>query len=132
MTDQSPGVVPTRTITIDSRRLPRIATSWVAPVVLLDGHRFPLGWGPRAFTVPADRPVRVQCEMPYIFTYGRAEVVLEPHDAPELEYSAPATQWFAAELGAPGTTTTRGVWVLWLMIAVLTAIVVGFVALQFV
>jgi hypothetical protein len=127
MTDQSAlGVVPTRTITIDSRKLPLIATSWVSPVVLLDGHRFPLGWGPRVFTVPADRPVHIQCEMPYLYTYGRASAVLEPHHIPELEYSAPAMAFFTAEMGAPGTTATRGMWALWLMLGVgLLALTLG-------
>jgi len=127
MTDQ-PAIVPVRTLTINSRKLPLIATSWVAPIVLLDGNRFPLGWGVRTFTVPADRPVHIQCEMPYIFSYGRAAAILEQQHVAELEYSAPALAWFGGEIGAPGTTKTRGTWAVWLMMGVLGLVLVGGVA----
>ena len=117
--------VPTRTLTLHARKQPFIATSWVAPVVLLDGHRFPLAWGTQKFTIPADRPVHVQCEMPWIFTYGRAAAVVQPDNIPELEYSPPSTQWFSGEIGAPGSTKTRGTWVVWTALGVIAFFLIG-------
>jgi hypothetical protein len=121
--DAMPQQVPTRTLTLIAKKQPFIATSWVSPVVLLDGYRFPLAWGPNILTIPADRPVHVQCEMPFIFTYGRASAVLQPNHLPELEYSPPATQWFSGEIGAVGTTKTNGTWFVWTMVAVVCALV---------
>ena len=95
-----------------------LAWSWVEPVVLLDGNRFTLPWGTHRYTVPADRPVHIQCEMPFLFTYGRAIAVLQPNQIPELEYSPPVSQWFQAEIGAPGTTKTRGTWSIWLALGI--------------
>jgi hypothetical protein len=123
MTDASPQI-PTRTLTLFAKKQPLIATSWVAPVALLDGHRFPLAWGPNALTIPADRPVHVRCEMPFVRSYGSASTVLQPDQLPELEYSPPSSQWFQGEIGAPGTTKTNGTWFIWAMAGVL-AIVVG-------
>ena len=111
-----PAPVPTRTLTLHARKQPLVGASWVAPVVLLDGHRFPLQWGTQNFTIPAERPVHVQCEMPWIFTYGRAAAIVQPGNIAELEYSPPSSQWFAAEIGAPGTTKTRGTWLVWLLL----------------
>jgi hypothetical protein len=130
--DATPQQVPTRNLTLVAKKQPLIATSWVAPVVLLDGYRFQLAWGPNILTIPADRPVHVQCEMPFIYTYGRAVALLQPNHLPELEYSPPATQWFAGEIGAAGTTKTNGTWLVWAMLGVLGAIVllgIGTVAL---
>ena len=110
--------IPTRTLTLHARKQPLLASSWVAPVVLLDGNRFALGWGTQQFTIPADRPVHVQCEMPFLFTYGRAIAVIQPNQIPELEYSPPASQWFQGEIGAPGTTATRGTWSIWLALSI--------------
>ncbi|TQM57585.1 hypothetical protein FB466_2579 [Klugiella xanthotipulae] len=101
---------PLRTLVLHSRKLPAILTPWVVPVVLLDGQQFPLGWGTQRYTIPADRPVHVQCEMPFIIRYGKAAVVLTPGSEPaQLEYSAPASQWTRGQLGAPGTTKTTGI-----------------------
>jgi hypothetical protein len=114
--DAMPQQIPTRTLTLIAKKQPLIARGWVAPVVLLDGYRFQLTWGPNVLTIPADRPVHVQCEMPFIFTYGRASAVLQPNHLPELEYSPPATQWFSGEIGAVGTTKTNGTWLVWTMV----------------
>lgn len=122
--DAMPQQIPTRTLTLIAKKQPLIATSWVAPVVLLDGHRFSLAWGPNVLTIPADRPVYVQCEMPFLYTYGRASALLQPNHLPELEYSPPATQWFAGEIGAVGTTKTNGTWLVWTMLGVVGAVVV--------
>lgn len=118
MTDFAAAPIPTRTLTLHARKQPLVASSWVAPVVLLDGNRFALGWGTQRYTIPADRPVHIQCEMPFLFTYGRAIAVLEPNQIPELEYSPPASQWFQGEIGAPGTTKTRGTWSIWLALGI--------------
>ena len=122
--DAMPQQIPTRTLTLIAKKQPLIATSWVAPDVLLDGHRFRLAWGPNLLTIPADRPVHVQCEMPFIFTYGRAVALLQPNHLPELEYSPPASQWFQGEIGAVGTTKTNGTWLIWTLLGVLGAVVV--------
>jgi len=124
MTDFAAAPIPTRTLVLHSRKQPFIGMSWVAPVVLLDGNRFALGWGTQRYTIPADRPVHVQCEMPYLFTYGRAIAILQPDNIPELEYSPPSSQLFAGEIGAPGTTRTRGTWLVWTLMGV-----IGLVAL---
>lgn len=122
--DAMPQQIPTRTLTLVARKQPLIATSWVAPVVLLDGYRFQLAWGPNVLTIPADRPVHVQCEMPFIFTYGRASAVLQPNHLPELEYSPPSSQWFPGEIGAIGTTKTNGTWLIWTMLGIVGAVIV--------
>jgi len=131
MTDSSaPAAIPTRTLTLNVRKQPLVATSWVAPIVLLDGNRFQLGWGPQILTIPADRPVHVQCEMPFIYTYGRAIAVLQPNQLPELEYSPPSMNFFPGEIGAPGTTKTRGTWLLWSMLGFLGLVVFGSIILS--
>lgn len=127
--DASPEQIPSRRLNLITRKQPTIATSWVAPVVLLDGHRFPLAWGPNELTIPADRPVHVQCEMPFVRSYGSASTVLQPNQLPELEYSPPSSQWFAGEIGAPGTTKTNGTWFIWAIVGVLV-IVIGTVILR--
>jgi len=115
--------IPTRTLTITARKQAVIAMTWTEPVVVLDGHRFPLPWGTHAFTIPADRPVRVHCEMPYLYTYGRAAIVLEPHHLPQLEYSPPANQFRQGELGAPGTTGVRHGRTYWIVAGILVGVV---------
>jgi len=131
MTDfAAPAAIPTRTLTLNVRKQPLIATSWVAPIVLLDGHRFQLGWGPQVLTIPADRPVHVQCEMPFIYTYGRAIAVLQPNQLPELEYSPPSLNFFAGEIGAPGATKTRGTWLVWSLLGFLGLFVFGSIILS--
>jgi hypothetical protein len=52
--------------------------------------------------------VYVQCHVNYLWAYGKASAVLEPWQAPHLEYTAPANAWFDGDLGAPGTTTAKG------------------------
>lgn len=130
MTDYiAPAVIPTRTLSLTVRKQPLIATSWVTPVVLLDGYRFQLGWGTQNLTIPADRPVHVRCEMPYLYTYGTADALLQPNQIAALEYSPPSMAGFAGEIGAPGTTTHRGTWLIWVLLGVIGFFVLGGIAL---
>jgi hypothetical protein len=121
--DASPQQSPTRTLTLVAKKQPLIATSWVSPVAVVAGERFPLAWGPNTLTIPADRDVYVHCEMPFVRSYGSASTVLQPNQLAELEYSPPSSQWFQGEIGAPGTTKTNGTWFIWAMVGVLVVIV---------
>jgi hypothetical protein len=123
--DSAPAAIPTRNIVIHAKKLPLLLTPWTPPSVLLDGNRFPMQWGANVFTIPTDRPVHVQCQMPSIITYGVAAVVVEPFHTPELEYSPPGNQWFPGELGAPGTTNHRGSALTYSVLGVLGLVVVG-------
>jgi hypothetical protein len=126
--DSAPAAIPTRNIVIHAKKLPLLLSPWTPPSVLLDGNAFPMHWGTNVFTIPADRPVHVQCQMPFIITYGIAAVVVEPFHAPELEYSPPGNKWFPGELGAPGTTNHRGSWLTYSVLGLLGLVVLGGIA----
>jgi hypothetical protein len=134
MTHETPGAAAsTRTLTLTAVRPPVIAWSWISPFAVIDGVRHALAWGSQSFTIASDRPVTVQCEQSRGKATGaRATAVLLPEHHAELDYSPSATHWFAAEIGAPGTTRTRGTWSVWLALGLFVAILgvaVGYVVL---
>jgi hypothetical protein len=63
----------------------------VRPTLVIAGRGQPAQWGVGTWQVPADETVLVGV---YLFNrvwrFGRAEVALEPHEAPALRYRAPA------------------------------------------
>lgn len=100
---------PLRTLVIVYRKPPLIFRSFTSPRVRIDGYQFQLGWGESRFTIAADRPVNVECFMPWIGEYGQAGAVLPAGTDVVLEYSPSVTWMYKGQLGLPGTTHTAGI-----------------------
>ncbi|WP_121251413.1 hypothetical protein [Nocardioides ferulae] len=76
--------------------------------VSIDGRAYPMPWGTTRFEVPADRPVSVGVRQTIRGGAGQAHKVLAPQEPPVLEYRGPAHLSQPGDLGAPGTTRSRG------------------------
>ncbi|RUR01034.1 hypothetical protein [Labedella endophytica] len=109
-TPHQPQGQPTswRTLTIDLKQPPWYGWTWLQPTVTIDGFAYSAGWTRLNYTVPAGRPVYVQCHVNYLWEYGKAATTLDPRQQPHLEYTAPAQAYFPGDIGAPGTTKANG------------------------
>lgn len=97
-----------RTLTLDLKQPPWYGWTWLQPTVTIDGFAYSAGWTRLHYTVPADRPVYVQCHVNYLWEYGKAATTLDPRQQPHLEYTAPAQAYFRGDIGAPGNTKANG------------------------
>lgn len=82
------------------------------PTVVIDGRGQPGQWGTGTWQVAADAPTEISV---FIFNrmwrFGHAASVVAPGQE-ALEYRAPALAFLDGELGNPGSTRTRGAWLL--------------------
>lgn len=89
---------------------PPLAGYWsmIPLVVRIDGFEHRPSWGWSQFTVPADRPVQVSCSMAWLWEFGRADYLVQPGEAPSLDYIAPAQQWVSGSLAPRGQAVIKG------------------------
>lgn len=112
---------------------PKGAGYWpqIPVVVRIDGYEYRPGWGTSQYTIPADRPVRVQCSMAWLWEFGNAEIVIVPGQPPVLDYLAPAQQWSGGSLAPRGQAIVKGRAIQIVTYAVLGLVVVGLFATMF-
>ncbi|PSL39099.1 hypothetical protein CLV49_2731 [Labedella gwakjiensis] len=118
-----------RTLTLDLKNAPWYGWTFLQPTVTIDGFRYSAGWSRMQYQVPADRPVYVQCHVAYLWEYGKAATTLQPNQNPHLEYTVPSNAWVAGDIGAPGTTTSKGKGLTIGVLCFLGAVIVGSIGL---
>jgi hypothetical protein len=119
-----------RTLELNTSK-PPLAGYWgfIPVIVRIDGFEHRPAWGPSRFTIPADRPVQVSCSMAWLRDFGRADYLLQPGEAPMLDYIAPAQQWVSGSLAPRGQAVIKGRGAQIAMYALLALIFIGIFAL---
>ncbi len=71
----------------------------VRPTLVIAGRGQPTQWGLGTWQVPSEQPVTLGVFLfNRLWRYGEAEIVLQPGDAPALEYRAPALPFLRGRL----------------------------------
>ncbi len=88
---------------------PWFALYWgIKPTVVVDGRGHPAQWGVGTWQAPADQTVTLGVFLfNRMWRFGRAELAVEPHQAPALVYRAPALPFLPGSIRAPQTKRSQ-------------------------